>query len=83
MERITKDHLQITHTHEESRSIGRSLANVFGENGRKYYHIVRAQKPNYDKVRSDERYNEYLADGMSENYTIATFFKFFNEAKTA
>jgi len=83
MERITKDHLQITHTHEESRSIGRSLANVFGEDGRKYYHIVRAQKPNYDKVRSDERYNEYLADGMSENYTIATFFKFYNEAKTA
>ncbi len=81
MREIENNHLQITKTHEESRSIGRAIANVFGEDGRKYYHIIRAQKPNYDKEKSDNRYTAYMTDGMSENYTIATFFKYYNENK--
>lgn len=81
MEKLDKENIQITHDHEESRNIGRSLANVFGESGRKYYHIIRSKKPNYDEIKTDERYNEYLADGMSDGYGIGTFYYYFNKYK--
>ena len=74
--------LVITHNHRETLDLSNCMAGVFGEEGRDYLHIIRKQRKGYDEYKLDECFDtslNYIEQG--HQYTLGTFFKYYNQAK--
>ena len=76
---IGRECIDICGDYNQWFSILASLANEFGEAGRRYAHVISEPGRTYkDADDVDKRYNEALKH-KGLQYTIATFFKFANE----
>lgn len=71
---IQDKNIDITRGYENWFSIGCSLANEFGENGRLYFHIISRVNEKYIEQKANNQFNQCLRKNYS--YNIATFFHF-------
>ncbi|WP_167604960.1 DUF3987 domain-containing protein [Maribellus sediminis] len=78
---IEDNKLDITTTYPKWRGVGFGLADSCGESGRKYYHRISKQYPEYDEDECDLQYDRCLkADGTGDKIKIATLFYLAKEA---
>ncbi|MFT5250686.1 MAG: hypothetical protein ACI93P_002428 [bacterium] len=57
---IDKNSRDITKNYKYKNQIGLAFANTYGEKGRDYFHIICKPNANYDKLKCDVEYTEYL-----------------------
>lgn len=80
---IQDNNLEITKNHAETLDLCKCMVCVFGEDGREYAHLFRAQRNGYDEAKTDNTFNDCLnyMEASGNTYTIATFWKYYNKAK--
>ena len=79
---IAARHLQITQGHQDTMSLACCFASLFGEDGRNLLHICRKQREGYNEANTNKNYDSallYVASG--HNYTLGTFYKFYNKVR--
>ena len=59
-------------SYDEWYSVGCSLANAFGENGRDYFHLVSQHYPSYQTAQTDKQYSACLR--ANSKATLGSFF---------
>ncbi len=75
IERIEREQKDITSSYNHWISIGGSLANVFGESGREYFHRISQYYPGYDAREVNRQYSRSLKNppgfGLGVIFSIA------------
>lgn len=75
IESIEREQKDITSSYKHWISIGGSLANVFGEGGRAYFHQISQYYPGYDSRKVNRQYNRSLRNppgfGLGVIFSIA------------
>lgn len=71
--------VDITETYSKWRDIGFGIAMVFGEAGRKLFHMVSQFHPKYNPKECDRQYT-YCLNGKGQGVTIASFFHYAKQA---
>ncbi len=71
---IQNKQIDITENYIEWFSLGCSIANEFGENGRDYFHILSKISNKYNYLNTEKQFNHCLKNRYS--YNIGTFFHY-------
>ena len=80
MEDVQQNHLQLSRSHSDTLYLSNVLSSVMGEEGRKYLHIIRAQRENYDPIKTDCLYDYSMAHNTTK-YSMAALRHKYNQAR--
>ena len=80
MQDVTKNHLQLSKNHSDTLYISNVLSSICGEEGRKYLHIIRQQRGNYDPIKTDSLF-DYSLEHNTTKYSMAALRYKYNQAK--
>ena len=80
MEDVTKNHLQLSKNHSDTLYISNVLSSICGEEGRKYLHIIRQQRGNYDPIKTDNLF-DYSLEHNTTKYSMAALRRKYNQAR--
>ena len=83
---IKENRLQLTKNHTDTLGLANCIANVWGEEGRGLFHLIRSQRIGYDEYKTDKTFNEMLdklEDKLEDNerYGLGLLISKYNEAK--
>ena len=79
---IKENHLQLSKNHDDTLGLANAIANIWGEEGRELFHIIRSQREGYDEFKTDKTYT-YVLDHLDEGerYGLGLIFTKYKEAK--
>ena len=80
MEDVQQNHLQLSRSHSDTLYLSNVLSSVMGEDGRKYLHIIRQQRGNYDPIKTDSLF-DYSLEHNTTKYSMAALRYKYNQAK--
>lgn len=79
---IKKNKLQLTKNHTDTLGLANAIANVWGENGRELFHLIRSQRSGYDEYKVNGQFDDMLYNNKStERYGLGLIFDKYNKAK--
>ena len=81
IEDIKANKIQLTKNHTDTLGLGNAIANVWGEEGRGLFHLIRSQREGYDEYKTDKTFDDMLYNnGDNERYGLGLITKY-KEAK--
>ena len=82
IEDIKANKLQLSKNHKDTLGLANAIANVWEENGRELFHLIRSQREGYDEYKTDKTFDEML-DKIDDNerYGLGLIFTKYKEAK--
>lgn len=82
IEDIKANKIQLTKNHTDTLGLGNAIANVWGEEGRGLFHLIRSQREGYDEYKTDKTFDDMLYNnGDNERYGLGLIFTKYKEAK--
>lgn len=82
IEDIKENRLQLTKNHTDTLMLANCIANVWGEEGRELFHLIRSQREGYDEYKTDKTFDDMLYNnGDNERYGLGFLFYKYNQAK--
>lgn len=82
VEDIKRNKLQLTKNHTDTLMLGNCIANVWGEDGRELFHIIRSQREGYDDYKTDRTFDDMLYNNEdNERYGLGFLISKYNQAK--
>lgn len=79
---IKENHLQLTKNHYDTLGIANAIANIWGEEGRELFHLIRSQRSGYDSFKTDRTFDDMLYNNDdNERYGLGLIFTKYKEAK--
>lgn len=82
IEDIKANKLQLTKNHYDTLGLANAIANIWGEEGRELFHIIRSQREGYDEYKTDKTFDDMLYNnGDNERYGLGLIFTKYKEAK--
>lgn len=81
VKKIEENQIDITQTYEAWFGIGCSLANTFGEGGRKYFHSISRFYDGYEQDKTNDQFSECLKNAKQDGdgYKLGTIFHYAKE----
>lgn len=82
VEDIKANKLQLTKNHTDTLGLANAIANIWGEEGRTLFHLIRSQRSGYDEFKTDRNF-DYVLDHLDdkERYGLGFIFTKYKEAK--
>ena len=80
MEDVQQNHLQLSKNHSDTLYLANVLSSLCGEQGRKYLHVLRQQRENYDPIKTDNLFDYSLANNTTK-YSIAALKRKYMQAR--
>lgn len=82
VEDIKKNKIQLTKNHTDTLGLANAISNVWGEEGRTLFHIIRSQRSGYDEYKVNGQFDDMLYNNKStERYGLGFIFSKYKEAK--
>jgi len=82
IEDIKANKIQLTKNHTDTLGLANAIANVWGEEGRGLFHLIRSQREGYDEYKTDKTFDDMLYNnGDNERYGLGLIFTKYKEAK--
>lgn len=82
IEDIKANKIQLTKNHTDTLGLGNAIANVWGEEGRELFHLIRSQRSGYDSFKTDRTFDDMLYNNdEGERYGLGLIFTKYKEAK--
>lgn len=82
IEDIKANKIQLSKNHKDTLGLANAIANIWGEEGRELFHLIRSQREGYDEYKTDKTFDEML-DKIDDNerYGLGLIFTKYKEAK--
>ena len=77
---VQQNHLQLSKNHSDTLYISNVLSSLCGEQGRKYLHVIRQQRENYDQVKTDCLF-DYSLEHNTTKYSICALRRKYKQAR--
>ena len=72
IEDIKANKIQLTKNHTDTLGLGNAIANVWGEEGRGLFHLIRSQREGYDEYKTDKTFDDMLYNnGDNDAHSIS------------
>ena len=82
IEDIKANKIQLTKNHTDTLGLANAIANVWGEEGRELFHLIRSQRSGYDSFKTDRTFDDMLYNNDdNERYGLGLIFTKYKEAK--
>lgn len=82
IEDIKANKLQLSKNHTDTLGMANAIANIWGENGRELFHLIRSQREGYDEYKTDKTFDDMLYNNEdNERYGLGLIFTKYKEAK--
>ena len=82
IEDIKENRLQLSKNHKDTLGLANAIANIWGENGRELFHLIRSQREGYDEYKTDKTFDDMLYNNEdNERYGLGLIFTKYKEAK--
>lgn len=82
IEDIKANKIQLSKNHKDTLGLGNAIANIWGENGRELFHLIRSQREGYDDYKTDRTFDDMLYNNEdNERYGLGLIFDKYKEAK--
>lgn len=82
IEDIKANKIQLSKNHKDTLGLGNAIANIWGENGRELFHLIRSQREGYDDYKTDRTFDDMLYNNEdNERYGLGLIFDKYNKAK--
>lgn len=82
IEDIKANKLQLSKNHTDTLGLGNAIANIWGENGRELFHLIRSQREGYDEYKTDKTFDDMLYNNEdNERYGLGLIFTKYKEAR--
>lgn len=82
IEDIKANKIQLTKNHTDTLGLANAIANVWGEEGRELFHLIRSQRSGYDSFKTDRTFDDMLYNNDdNERYGLGLIFTKNKEAK--
>lgn len=82
IEDIKANKIQLSKNHKDTLGLGNAIANIWGENGRELFHLIRSQREGYDEFKTDRTFDDMLYNNEdNERYGLGLIFTKYNQAK--
>lgn len=73
IKQVCEKRINMAHSYEDYLKIGFALANGFGEDGRRYYHMICFISDKYSESQCDKQYT-YCSRDKTKGITVGTFY---------
>lgn len=82
IEDIKANKIQLSKNHKDTLGLANAIANIWGENGRELFHLIRSQRSGYDDYKTDRTFDDMLYNNEdNERYGLGLIFDKYNKAK--
>ena len=82
IEDIKANKIQLSKNHTDTLGMANAIANIWGENGRELFHLIRSQREGYDEYKTDKTFDDMLYNNEdNERYGLGLIFTKYKEAK--
>ena len=82
IEDIKANKLQLSKNHTDTLGMANAIANIWGENGRELFRLIRSQREGYDEYKTDKTFDDMLYNNEdNERYGLGLIFTKYKEAK--